>query len=50
MPLRVPSRSGGSESAIPPAVKGLIYNPLIDAWSLGADTDVNYLASAAKPG
>ena len=33
-----------------PAVKGLVYNPLTDAWSLGADTDVNYLASAAKPG
>jgi 2-polyprenyl-6-hydroxyphenyl methylase / 3-demethylubiquinone-9 3-methyltransferase len=33
-----------------PAVKGLVYNPLADAWSLGADTDVNYLASAAKPG
>ncbi len=34
----------------PPALKGLVYNPLTDAWSLGADTDVNYLASAAKPG
>jgi 2-polyprenyl-6-hydroxyphenyl methylase/3-demethylubiquinone-9 3-methyltransferase len=34
----------------PPAVKGLVYNPLSDAWSLGADADVNYLASAAKPG
>jgi 2-polyprenyl-6-hydroxyphenyl methylase/3-demethylubiquinone-9 3-methyltransferase len=33
-----------------PALKGLVYNPLTDAWSLGADTDVNYLASAAKPG
>ena len=33
-----------------PAVKGLVYNPLADVWSLGADTDVNYLASAAKPG
>ena len=32
-----------------PAVKGLVYNPLADVWSLGADTDVNYLASAAKP-
>jgi 2-polyprenyl-6-hydroxyphenyl methylase/3-demethylubiquinone-9 3-methyltransferase len=32
-----------------PTVKGLVYNPLADAWSLGADTDVNYLASAAKP-
>ena len=33
----------------PPAVRGLVYNPLTDAWSLSADTDVNYLASAAKP-
>jgi 2-polyprenyl-6-hydroxyphenyl methylase/3-demethylubiquinone-9 3-methyltransferase len=32
-----------------PKVEGLVYNPLADAWSLGADTDVNYLASAAKP-
>ena len=33
----------------PPVVRGLVYSPLADAWSLGADTDVNYLASAAKP-
>jgi 2-polyprenyl-6-hydroxyphenyl methylase / 3-demethylubiquinone-9 3-methyltransferase len=33
-----------------PVVKGLVYNPLADTWSVGADTDVNYLASAAKPG
>jgi 2-polyprenyl-6-hydroxyphenyl methylase/3-demethylubiquinone-9 3-methyltransferase len=33
-----------------PALKGLHYNPLKDAWSLGTDTDVNYLASAGKPG
>jgi 2-polyprenyl-6-hydroxyphenyl methylase/3-demethylubiquinone-9 3-methyltransferase len=32
-----------------PVLKGLIYNPLADQWSLGADTDVNYLAAAAKP-
>jgi len=32
-----------------PAFKGLLYNPLKDEWSLGPDTDVNYLASAAKP-
>jgi 2-polyprenyl-6-hydroxyphenyl methylase/3-demethylubiquinone-9 3-methyltransferase len=32
-----------------PTYKGLIYNPLADVWSLGADTDVNYLASSAKP-
>jgi 2-polyprenyl-6-hydroxyphenyl methylase / 3-demethylubiquinone-9 3-methyltransferase len=40
-------RAAGLET---PAVKGLVYNPLADVWSLGADTDVNYLASAAKPG
>jgi 2-polyprenyl-6-hydroxyphenyl methylase/3-demethylubiquinone-9 3-methyltransferase len=33
-----------------PVVKGLVYNPLADTWSVGVDTDVNYLASAAKPG
>jgi 2-polyprenyl-6-hydroxyphenyl methylase/3-demethylubiquinone-9 3-methyltransferase len=32
-----------------PVVKGLVYNPLGDRWSVGGDTDVNYLASAAKP-
>jgi 2-polyprenyl-6-hydroxyphenyl methylase/3-demethylubiquinone-9 3-methyltransferase len=33
-----------------PVVKGLVYNPLSDEWSIGGDTDVNYLAAAAKPG
>jgi len=33
-----------------PTFQGLIYNPLRDEWSLGSDTDVNYLAAAAKPG
>jgi 2-polyprenyl-6-hydroxyphenyl methylase/3-demethylubiquinone-9 3-methyltransferase len=33
-----------------PVVKGLVYNPLADTWSIGGDTDVNYLAAAAKPG
>ncbi|MGD9806267.1 MAG: bifunctional 2-polyprenyl-6-hydroxyphenol methylase/3-demethylubiquinol 3-O-methyltransferase UbiG [Hyphomicrobiaceae bacterium] len=28
---------------------GLVYDPLRDVWSLSADTDVNYFASAAKP-
>jgi 2-polyprenyl-6-hydroxyphenyl methylase/3-demethylubiquinone-9 3-methyltransferase len=32
-----------------PTIRGLVYNPLADAWSLGPDTDVNYLASASKP-
>jgi len=40
-------RKAGLEA---PVVKGLVYNPLSDSWSLGGDTDVNYLASAAKPG
>jgi 2-polyprenyl-6-hydroxyphenyl methylase/3-demethylubiquinone-9 3-methyltransferase len=34
----------------PPVCRGLVYNPLADSWSVGTDTDVNYLASAAKPG
>jgi 2-polyprenyl-6-hydroxyphenyl methylase/3-demethylubiquinone-9 3-methyltransferase len=33
-----------------PVIKGLVYNPIADSWSVGADTDVNYLAAAAKPG
>jgi len=32
-----------------PVLKGLLYNPLRDEWSLGSDTDVNYLACAGKP-
>src|SRR5215470_13010993 len=32
-----------------PTIRGLIYDPLADVWSLGADSDVNYLACAAKP-
>jgi 2-polyprenyl-6-hydroxyphenyl methylase / 3-demethylubiquinone-9 3-methyltransferase len=28
---------------------GIAYSPLRDEWSLGADTDVNYLASVTKP-
>jgi 2-polyprenyl-6-hydroxyphenyl methylase/3-demethylubiquinone-9 3-methyltransferase len=31
-----------------PTIKGLVYNPLADTWSLANDTDVNYLAAAAK--
>jgi 2-polyprenyl-6-hydroxyphenyl methylase / 3-demethylubiquinone-9 3-methyltransferase len=31
-----------------PTIKGLVYNPLADVWSLGSDADVNYLASASK--
>lgn len=29
--------------------EGLVYNPLTDAWSLSADLDVNYMASASRP-
>ena len=32
-----------------PVFKGLVYSPIADSWSLGTDTDVNYLASAPKP-
>ncbi|MDX2204621.1 MAG: bifunctional 2-polyprenyl-6-hydroxyphenol methylase/3-demethylubiquinol 3-O-methyltransferase UbiG [Hyphomicrobiaceae bacterium] len=32
-----------------PRFKGLAYSPWSDAWSLSDDTDVNYLAAAAKP-
>jgi 2-polyprenyl-6-hydroxyphenyl methylase/3-demethylubiquinone-9 3-methyltransferase len=28
--------------------RGLVYNPFTDRWSLSTDTDVNYLAAAAK--
>ena len=38
-------RAAGLEA---PTIKGLVYSPLADVWSLGTDTDVNYLASASK--
>lgn len=31
-----------------PHFEGMVYNPLKDVWVLAGDTDVNYLASAAK--
>jgi 2-polyprenyl-6-hydroxyphenyl methylase / 3-demethylubiquinone-9 3-methyltransferase len=34
---------------VPLEFRGLVYNPFTDRWSLSADTDVNYLAAAAKP-
>src|SRR5262245_20995785 len=40
-------RGAGLEA---PVVKGLVYNPLADTWSLGGDMDVNYMAAAGKPG
>ena len=33
----------------PGRVEGMVYNPLADRWSLAGDTDVNYLAAAARP-
>lgn len=33
----------------PGAREGMLYNPLTDRWSLGSDTDVNYLMAAARP-
>lgn len=30
-------------------IDGMSYNPLFDQWSLGRDTGVNYLMSAARP-
>jgi 2-polyprenyl-6-hydroxyphenyl methylase/3-demethylubiquinone-9 3-methyltransferase len=32
-----------------PQLRGMVYSPLADAWSLSSDTGVNYLAAAAKP-
>jgi 2-polyprenyl-6-hydroxyphenyl methylase/3-demethylubiquinone-9 3-methyltransferase len=32
-----------------PTFKGLVYSPMSDTWTLSDDTDVNYLAAAAKP-
>ena len=32
-----------------PSLKGLVYSPIRDEWRLADDTDVNYLAAAAKP-
>jgi len=34
----------------PPFMQGMVYDPLADSWSIAGDTDVNYLACAAKPG
>jgi 2-polyprenyl-6-hydroxyphenyl methylase/3-demethylubiquinone-9 3-methyltransferase len=43
------TRHLGAAGLAAPVVKGLVYNPLADTWSVGGDTDVNYLAAAAKP-
>jgi 2-polyprenyl-6-hydroxyphenyl methylase/3-demethylubiquinone-9 3-methyltransferase len=31
-----------------PSLRGLVYDPLADQWSLSTDTDVNYMAAAGK--
>jgi 2-polyprenyl-6-hydroxyphenyl methylase / 3-demethylubiquinone-9 3-methyltransferase len=43
-------RDLGAAGLDAPVFRGLVYSPLADSWSLSADTDVNYLAAAAKPG
>jgi 2-polyprenyl-6-hydroxyphenyl methylase/3-demethylubiquinone-9 3-methyltransferase len=43
------SRHVSAAGLAAPRFKGFVYNPLRDEWSLASDTDVNYLASAAKP-
>ncbi len=39
-------RAAGLET---PRFSGMTFDPLRDRWSLSSDTDVNYLAAAAKP-
>lgn len=34
---------------LPASFEGIVYSPLSDRWSLASDTDVNYMAAAAKP-
>jgi 2-polyprenyl-6-hydroxyphenyl methylase/3-demethylubiquinone-9 3-methyltransferase len=43
------ARDLASTGLVPLEFRGLVYNPFADQWSLSADTDVNYLAAAAKP-
>jgi 2-polyprenyl-6-hydroxyphenyl methylase/3-demethylubiquinone-9 3-methyltransferase len=43
------SRHLRAAGLVAPTLEGLVYNPLADTWSLAANTDVNYLAAAAKP-
>ncbi|MBU2580295.1 MAG: bifunctional 2-polyprenyl-6-hydroxyphenol methylase/3-demethylubiquinol 3-O-methyltransferase UbiG [Alphaproteobacteria bacterium] len=33
----------------PPRMAGLVYDPMRDRWGVGSDTDVNYIAAAARP-
>ena len=32
-----------------PVLRGMVYSPFSDTWTLADDLDVNYLAAAAKP-
>lgn len=32
-----------------PEFAGLVYDPIADRWSVGRDTDVNYMAALARP-
>lgn len=45
--LRRAMKGGG---LTPSDVTGMVYNPLADEWRLARDSDVNYFATATKPG
>ncbi len=45
--LRAALRGAG---LVPADTTGLVYNPLADEFSLSRDTDVNYFATATRPG
>lgn len=34
---------------VQPVIAGLVLNPIADSWALSSDTDVNYMAAAARP-
>ncbi len=40
----------GAAGLTPTDTTGLVYNPLADEFSLSRDTDVNYFATAVRPG
>ena len=43
------SRYLGDAGFAPPELSGIIYDVMNDVWRLAADTDVNYIAAAARP-
>lgn len=43
------SRFAAAAGLTPGRAEGLLYNPLTGSWSLGPDTDVNYLLAAVRP-